>query len=158
VSGEADQVSGDRDFTVRALGEIAIRCRDFDAMIVFYRDVIGLPLLEGFHDDGIVFFSLGESHGGHTAVLALFRHDAGNPDLHPRGETGPETGARSSLHHVALAVDRHEQDAICAWYVRQGLTYRIQEFSWIGWRGIFTTDPDGNTLELVAADPSIQAN
>ena len=41
MSGEADQISGDRGFTVRALGEIAIRCRDFDAMIAFYRDVIG---------------------------------------------------------------------------------------------------------------------
>jgi catechol 2,3-dioxygenase-like lactoylglutathione lyase family enzyme len=156
VNGGEGQLSGDRGFTVRALGEIAIRCRDFDAMIAFYHDVIGLPLLKGFHGDGIMFFKLGESYGGHTAVLALFRHDTGNPDLHPSSETGPETGARSSLHHVALAVDRIEQDAICAWYDRKGLSYRIQDFGWIGWRGIFTTDTDGNTLELVAADPTIQ--
>jgi catechol 2,3-dioxygenase-like lactoylglutathione lyase family enzyme len=142
--------TSERGFQVRALGEIAIRCGDLERMVAFYRDVIGLPVLSGGYRDGIVFFSLGESYGGHTAVLALFRHDAGRPDLHSRGAAPPETGARSSLHHLALAVDAAEQAAVTAWYDRQGLAYTVQDFDWIGWRGIFTTDPEGNTVELVA--------
>lgn len=142
--------NSERGFRVRALGEIAIRCADMEAMVAFYHDVIGLPVLSGGHRDGIVFFSLGESYGGHTAVLALFRHDAGRPDLHPQGAAPPETGARSSLHHLALAVDATEQAAVTAWYDRQGLAYSVQDFDWIGWRGVFTTDPEGNTVELVA--------
>ena len=137
------------------MGEIAIRCCDFSAMEDFYSNIIGLPLLQGFHRDGILFFQLGESHGGHTQVLALFHYDAGRPELPPRAGEAPQTGARSSLHHIALAVDRSEQDAICAWYDKKGLAYRVEEFGWIGWRGIFTTDPDGNTLELVAYDRSL---
>ena len=142
--------TSERGFRVRALGEIAIRCGDLEAMVGFYRDVIGLPVLSGDHRSGIVFFTLGESYGGHTSVLALFRHDAGRPELHPRGEAAPETGARSSLHHLALTVDAAEQAAVMAWYDRQGLDYTVQDFDWIGWRGIFTTDPEGNTVELVA--------
>ena len=143
----------DRGFKVRALGEIAIRCRDLAAMEAFYRDVIGLEVLRSFPGDGIVFFRISPGHGGHTAVLALFRHDAGNPRLHPTGM--PEAGARSSLHHLALTVDRSEQDAAVRWYERLALEHHVQEFPWIGWRGVFTTDPEGNTVELVAYDQTL---
>lgn len=141
---------GGRGFTVRALGEIAIRCRDLAAMEAFYRDVIGLEVLRARPGDGIVFFKISPSYGGHTTVLALFRHDLGHPQRHPVGM--PEAGPRSSLHHLALAVDRSEQDAAMRWYEQLGLPYQIQEFRWIGWRGLSTTDPEGNTVELVAYD------
>ena len=132
----------ERGFTPRALGEIAIRCADLDAMTVFYRDIIGLsPLADR---GGIRFFQLGESYGGHTAVLALFASDG-----------TPATGPGSSLHHLALTVDASEQQAVCDWYAARGIAYRIEEFPWIGWRGIFAEDPEGNTVELVAkvSDP-----
>lgn len=141
---------GARGFQVRALGEIAIRCHDFAAMVAFYRDVLGLDVLKDGNSDGIQFFRLGESYGGHTAVLALFRYDAAQRRVHPDALSAPVTGAGSSLHHLALAVDASEQDAVMAWYDQQGLDYRVEEFPWIGWRGIFTTDPEGNTVELVA--------
>ncbi|RMF37348.1 MAG: hypothetical protein D6754_09710 [Alphaproteobacteria bacterium] len=41
--------------------------------------------------------------------------------------------------------------ATTRWYERRGIAFRVQEFPWIGWRGVFTTDPDGNTVEPVAA-------
>ena len=143
----------ERGFKVRALGEIAIRCRDLDRMTAFYRDIIGLEVLKGAYSDGIVFFRIAEGYGGHTAVLALFRHDAGTEDLHPRGM--PLGGGQSSLHHLALAVGREEQDRAVEWYMHNGINYTIQEFAWIGWRGVFTTDPEGNTVELVAYDPDV---
>ncbi|MEM1299698.1 MAG: VOC family protein [Pseudomonadota bacterium] len=144
-----------RGFKVRALGEIAIRCADLEAMMQFYGEVLGLELLSGGHRDGIVFYRMGESYGGHTAVLALFRHDAQQRDVHPTSAGRPVTGAAGSLHHLALTVDAAEQDAIIAWYEAEGRSYRIEDFPWIGWRGIFTEDPEGNTVELVAkvADP-----
>ena len=39
-------------------------------------------------------FLLGESYGGHTAVLALFCQDAGRPELHPQDAEPPQSGAR----------------------------------------------------------------
>ena len=99
-----------RDFRVRALGEIAIRCVDLPAMVAFYRDVIGLEPL----------------------------NDA---------ESNP------SLHHIALSLPWDEQDAVIAWYEHLGRDYDVEYFDWVGWRGVFTLDPDGNTVELVARDP-----
>ncbi|AHM04665.1 Glyoxalase/bleomycin resistance protein/dioxygenase [Roseibacterium elongatum DSM 19469] len=46
-----------------------------------------------------------------------------------------------------------EQQAVIAWYEHLGRDYTVETFDWIGWRGVFTFDPDGNTVELVAKDP-----
>jgi len=92
-----------RAFTPRALGEIAIRCREMAPMVRFYRDIIGLCILNGGEDAQITFFTLGESCAGHQAVLALFAPGAGTrPGLHPDGV--PQTGGASSLHHLALSL------------------------------------------------------
>lgn len=77
----------ERGFTVRALGEIAIRCVDHGAMVAFYRDVIGLEPMRDAQDAPIVFFRIADGFEGHTAVLALFRHD-----IAARAVPGPATG------------------------------------------------------------------
>lgn len=147
----------DRRFKVRALGEIAIRCADMDAMVSFYRDIIGLEMLTGGHRESITFFKIAEGYGGHTSVLALFHHDAGNPAMHERSHTAPQTGSHSSLHHIALSLPFSEQEAVMAWYEANDLPYHVEEFGWIGWRGIFAKDPEGNTVELIAYDQSMLA-
>ena len=142
----------DRGFKVRALGEIAIRCDDLGPMVEFYEQVIGLQRLSGNASDGIVFFRIAEGFGGHTAVLALFDKGVGERS----SAAPPETGARSSLHHIALSLPFAEQEAAMRWYEGRGQPYRVERFGWVGWRGIFTEDPEGNTVELVAHDPSMQ--
>jgi catechol 2,3-dioxygenase-like lactoylglutathione lyase family enzyme len=152
VAPATDGTEDRRGFRVRALGEIAIRCADLDAMERFYGEVIGLERLAE-REGGIAFFRIAEGHEGHTAVLALFTADAVvRPGLHPGGGH-PETGARSSLHHVALSLGWEEQDRAIEWYRRIGQPHRVEHFDWIGWRGVFTEDPEGNTVELVAARP-----
>ena len=146
----------DRQFQVRALGEIAIRCSDMEKMVAFYSDIIGLELLTGGHRNDITFFKIADGFAGHTSVLALFHHAAGNPALHEQSPKGPFTGARSSLHHIALSLPFEEQQAVMDWYDQHDQPYHVEEFSWVGWRGIFTTDPEGNTLELVAHSPSLE--
>jgi len=135
-----------RGFRARALGEIALRTRNMAAMVAFYRDILGLELLQSREDGRIVFFRIADGFAGHTAVLALFAEAAAEVVA---GRGGPR---QSSLHHLALALPRAEQAAAEAWFERQGLPCRISEFPWIGWRGIFVDDPDGNTVELVAYD------
>ena len=145
---------GERPFAPRALGEIAIRCRDFPAMIDFYGDVLGLSRLlpgeRGGYRDGIAFFRLGESHAGHVAVLALFADGvSGEP-----AEGGDlSAGHRSSLHHLALSLSWSEQEGAVDWLRARGLEVTVRPFEWTGWRGVFVRDPDGNLIELVAADP-----
>lgn len=144
----------ERGFTVRGLGEIAIRCTDFDAMMAFYRDIIGLPILRAFPEFGIVFFKISEGFSGHTAVLALFADGAGTRDDPADPGKTPAAGAGSSLHHIALSLLYGEQEAAIGWYKVNNIPYWVEIFDWIGWRGVFTTDPDGNTVELVAYNPA----
>ncbi|MEL6642501.1 MAG: VOC family protein [Pseudomonadota bacterium] len=145
-------------FRPRALGEIAIRCADIRAMADFYENVIGLRPLSDRSDGAIVFFDIGPGFGGHTSVLALFRNDVDvRPGLHPSSTAAPATGAGSSLHHLALSLPFSEQDAVMRWYDTLGQPYRVEIFDWIGWRGIFTQDPEGNTVELVTFDASLLA-
>lgn len=146
-----------RGFRVRALGEVAIRCDDLGAMVEFYEGILGLERMSGNASDGIVFFRIAEGFGGHTTVLALFdKTTAPRPGLHATTQDAPATGARSSLHHVALSLPYTEQEAAMRWYETHGLPYRVEDFGWVGWRGIFTEDPEGNTVELVAYHPDLR--
>lgn len=145
-------------FKVRELGEIAIRCSDINRMVEFYRDIVGLEVMLDTRDEGIVFFRICDGFGGHTTVLALFLPNAGRAHLHPQGYESPETGVKSSLHHLALTVAFEEQNSIEQWLRDNQIEYRIQVFGWIGWKGIFIEDPEGNTVEFVAAEKSLLSN
>ncbi len=127
-----------RPFAVQGLGEIALRCRDMDAMLDFYTDVIGLAVLRDAVN-GIAFLKIASGFGGHTTVLALFEE--------------PSQAAPTRLHHFALTVAYDRQDAAVAWLAARRLAPRVEVFPWIGWRGVFIQDPEGNTVELVARDP-----
>ena len=139
-------------FQIQGLGEVAIRCRQLSPMVEFYRDVLGLELLPGEYSPNIVFFRIADGVAGHTTVLALFEE----PDS--LAETSPSTAsANSTLHHLALGLTWHEQQKAISWYEQQGIMYEIRHFEWIGWRGVFTPDPEGNIVELVAAVPASTA-
>ena len=147
----------ERGFRVRGLGEIAIRCDDLERMTSFYGDVLGLEQMEGNVAEGIVFFRIADGFGGHTQVLALFNKQfVSRPGLHPTGIEAPMTGASSSLHHLAFSLPFGEQESVMSWYEANELPYRVETFGWVGWRGVFTEDPEGNTVELVAYDDSIK--
>ena len=146
-----------RGFKVQGLGEIAIRCLDFDAMVAFYRDIVGLEVLNLNAGLGIAFFKISDGVAGHTNVLALFRDGAGTKDAAADEANPPFAGPRSSLHHLALTLPFGEQQAAMEWYEQNGLPYSIEIFDWAGWRGVFAKDPDGNTVELVAFSEGLKA-
>lgn len=114
-------------------------------MTAFYRDIIGLEILS--ERDKLVFFMLDNGVAGHTAVLALF-DKARNPER----LQAPDS-AQSTLHHLALTVTLQGQHAAQKWFERQEIPSRLEVFDWIGWQGLFVQDPEGNTVELVAALP-----
>lgn len=143
-----------RNFKIRALGEIAIRCRDLGAMRDFYQNILGLEPLTGNQSDGIVFFRIADGFAGHTSVLALFEQTENLPPAQNIPAEPPYGGPQSSLHHIALSLPFAEQQAVMDWYSANSLEFSIQHFGWIGWRGIFTRDPEGNTVELVSFDES----
>jgi catechol 2,3-dioxygenase-like lactoylglutathione lyase family enzyme len=148
----------ERGFKVQGLGEIAIRCVDFDAMLAFYRDVIGLEVMSLNAELGVAFFRISNGVAGHTNVLALFRDGAGTRDAVADSDKPPLAGARSSLHHIALSLPFDELKAAMHWYEGKGLPFEVETFQWAGWRGVFTQDPDGNTVELVAFSANLKAD
>ena len=144
--------------TIRALGEIAIRCNDLIKMRDFYRDIVGLNILKDFSDDGgTVFFRISEGYRGHTSVLALFDKMSGDNRGHPTGNKPPQTGALSSFHHMALSVDYDAQNELRDFFDEKGILHRTEVFDWIGWRGVFINDPEGNTIEFVACAEKLYA-
>ena len=147
----------ERGFKVQGLGEIAIRCLDFDAMCAFYRDVIGLEVMNLMPERGIAFFRISDGVAGHTNVLALFRDGAGTRDAAADASKPPLAGPQSSLHHIALSLPFEELDSVMQWYESKGLSYTIEIFGWAGWRGVFAQDPDGNKVELVAFSEGLKA-
>lgn len=132
-------------FTVSDLGEVAIRCRDLDRMTAFYRDIIGLHPVEGDYRGTIRFLRVAPGFAGHTQVIGLF-----GPDDAP-GAPQPKAGAASTLHHLALTVRHEELARALEWYRAHGLEPTTAEHGWIGWSSVYVSDPEGNTVELVAA-------
>jgi len=133
-------------FSIDDLGEVAIRCHDLAAMTAFYRDIVGLELIEGDYRDSIVFLRVGDGFAGHTSVVALFSAED-DEDAEPDLADGPG----SSLHHLALTVRAEDLAPAVAWYRAHGLEPETAEHSWIGWNSVYVKDPEGNTVELVAA-------
>ncbi|GAG26918.1 unnamed protein product, partial [marine sediment metagenome] len=133
-------------FTVRDLGEVAIRCRDLATMTAFYSDVVGLEVMEGDYADHIVFLRIADGFAGHTQVVALFTADEDE-----MGDEEPEVGGDSSLHHLALTVKAEDLAPALAWYRAHGLEPWTDEHRWVGWDSVYVKDPEGNTVELVAS-------
>jgi len=113
----------------------------------FYTEVIGLEPLRRFPH--AVFFSMGESYGGHTQVLALFDRSQQTPGL----VVGAE---RSTLDHIAFAIDRADYEAERERLAGHGVEVETAEHAWVGWRSLYVRDPEGNLVELVCYDESVK--
>lgn len=80
------------------------------------------------------------------------RHAQTRPGIDDGADWRPQTGAGSSLHHLAPSLPCAEQAAVMGWYDRIGQPCKVGHSGWIGGRGVFTTDPAGKGVGLVAYD------
>ena len=142
----------ERNFAVRALGEIVLRVRDLEGMEAFYRDVIGLEVLRRFGGDA-VFFRIGEGYGGHTTTLVLFGENwPSNREQHAwEGHDVRNT----TLHHFALTIALEDYEGALAGFEARGVPFNVSTYPWVGWRSIHVQDPEGNCVELVAYDAGV---
>ena len=131
---------------IKALGEVALRVRDLDAMQAFYQDVVGLDLMERF--ETIAFFRIAEGFGGHTQVLALFDRSA------QAGYAAPEA-RRTSVDHIAFTIMLEDYAAQKARLESLGLAVTTMTHDWVHWRSLYFFDPEGNELEFVCYDASV---
>ena len=131
---------------VRGLGEIAFRVNNLDAMQQFYEHVIALPLMTRFPDSA--FFKIAEGYGGHTQVVALFDRSK-SP-----GYRGTDA-ATSTIDHIAFEIALADFAGELTRLKALGLQVETAEHSWMHWRSLYVTDPEGNQVELVCYDESV---
>ena len=132
--------------TIRGLGEVALRVNDLDAMQKFYEDVIRLPLMTRVPN--CAFFRIADGYGGHTQVLALF--DRSNSPNY-RGTSA----ATSTIDHIAFEIPLSDFENELKRLRALGLQVETAEHSWVHWRSLYVSDPEGNQVELVCYDSSV---
>jgi catechol 2,3-dioxygenase-like lactoylglutathione lyase family enzyme len=140
------------DRPIKALGEIVIRVKNLQAMQEFYENVIGLEILGRSED--MVFFKVAPSYGGHTQVLGLFEESL--PPDHPSRQFTGLDAQKTSLHHIAFVIGladfANEKERL----EQLGLIVETMEHKWTHWRSMYVPDPEGNLVELVCFDASVQ--
>lgn len=137
---------------IKALGEIVIRVKNLQIMQEFYENIIGLEIL-GRSDD-MVFFKVAPSYGGHTQVLGLFEESL-PPDHRSLTFTGLDA-QKTSLHHIAFTIGLEDFASEKERLQQLGLIVETMEHEWTHWRSMYVPDPEGNLIELVCFDASVQ--
>ena len=138
---------------IKALGEVVLRVRDLDTMQEFYEKAVGLELLER-DENTMVFFRIAPDYEGHTQSLALFDQsgEADHPSLH---YTGVDT-EKSTLHHIAFTITASDHETEKQRLQNLGLDVETVEHAWQHYRSLYITDPEGNVVEFVCYDASVQ--
>ncbi len=137
---------GTQNKPIKALGEIALRVTDLDAMQKFYEETIGLELMKRFPNSA--FFRIAEGFGGHTQILALFDRTA------EEGYRGLST-EKSPMDHIAFEIPLADFAAEKQRFEELGLRVKTAEHAWVHWRSLYVSDPEGNEVELVCYDESV---
>jgi catechol 2,3-dioxygenase-like lactoylglutathione lyase family enzyme len=145
---------GKKERPIKALSEIVLRVKNLKAMQEFYENTLGLELLQRF--ENIVFLKIASGYGGLTQFLVLF-HESAASDHRLRQYTGLDL-EQTSLHHIAFAISlsdyKTEHDRLLGF----GLEIESRVHVWVHYRSLYVCDPDGNIVELVCYDESVQSS
>ncbi len=142
-----------RERPIKALSEIVLRAKNLAAMREFYENTLCLELLQQFDD--IVFFKIASGYGGLTQFLVLFDQSA-TADHRSRQYTGLDLG-KTSLHHIAFGISLSNYYEEYDRLLGLGLDIQTAVHEWVHYRSLYFCDPDGNVVELVCYDESIQS-
>src|SRR3954470_5323154 len=131
---------------LRGLHHVTGICRDLEATIGFYRDVLGLGILR----DGPSAAGPGPRHGwfgaldGAPGTLLTFME---YPQL-PKGVVGV-----GSTHHFALLVETAQEQEAWRDYLRDRGVECSEVFDRGASRSIYVHDPDGHVVEIATRGP-----
>jgi catechol-2,3-dioxygenase len=116
------------------LGHVALRVRDLNRAVAFYRDVVGLPL-RSRHKDKVAFLGVRPDASHEIALFAL-----------PNGAPGPEPD-RVGMYHMAWEMASFEDlQAFHERLIAHNATitgYSDRQSN------VMFLDPDGNELEAL---------
>jgi catechol-2,3-dioxygenase len=135
---------------VMHIAEIGLRVKDLARMAAFYQEALGLEIVRAYSK--YVFMKVGEldsplGRGGHPQLLVLFDREVAL-DI-----------ALTTLDHLAFEIHFEQFTAERERLQGMGLDVSMRVWDGIhGWlraRPLFFDDPEGNTIELIAHDPSM---
>lgn len=126
---------------IQALDHVVIRTRDLDAMLKFYRDVLGCPVERERTDLGLTQLRAG------NALIDIVTVDS---KLGKLGGRPPEQNGRN-VDHFCLQLSPFIEEDLLLYLESQGVEtgefskrYGAQGFG----RSLYVYDPEGNVVEL----------
>jgi glyoxylase I family protein len=139
-----------RRMRLTGLHHVTAICRDLDATTVFYRDVLGLSLVEeGVNDDdpGTRHFWFGDPDGTPGTLVTFLEY--------PQMEDG--VAGAGSVHHFAFTVETADEQLAWRDYLRERGVACSDVFDRGAFRSIYLRDPDGRILEIATRGPGLRA-
>jgi glyoxylase I family protein len=133
------------------LHHITAICRDLERTTAFYRDVLGLALVEqGVNDDdpSTRHFWFGDAGGSPGTLISFMEY----PQL-PDGSVGA-----GSIHHVCFIVESADEQLAWRDYLRERGVGCTDVFDRGAFRSIYVRDPDGSIVEIATRGPGFSAD
>ena len=145
-----DEHSGARRLRIAGLHHITLISANLERSTAFYRDLLGLRLLEaGVNQDdpNARHFYFGDAQGTPGTVITLFEY--------PHMEAG-SVGV-GSTHHFALCVESEDELAGWrAWLESRGVPC-TEILDRTFFKSVYLRDPDGHIVELATRGPGFPA-
>ena len=131
---------------LRGLHHVTLICRDLGATTAFYRDLLGLALVEETTNDddpGSRHFWFGDVSGAPGTLISFLEY----PAL-PAGVVGV-----GSTHHIAFTVESAGEQEAWRDYLREHGVECTEVHDRGRFRSIYLRDPDGHIVELATRGP-----
>jgi glyoxylase I family protein len=135
-----------RRMRLTGLHHVTAICRDLDRTTAFYRDVLGLALVEqGVNDDDPAtrHFWFGDADGTPGTLITFLEY--------PQMQDG--VVGVGSVHHVAFAVESEEEQLAWSDYLRDRGVECSEVLDRGAFRSLYVKDPDGNIVEIATRGP-----
>lgn len=135
-----------RRMRLTGLHHVTAICRDLERTTAFYRDVLGLALVEqGVNDDdpGTRHFWFGDAAGAPGTLITFLEY--------PQMQDG--VVGVGSVHHVAFAVESAEEQLAWRDYLREHGVECSEVLDRGAFCSLYVKDPDGNIVEIATRGP-----
>ena len=135
-----------RRMRLTGLHHVTAICRDLERTTAFYRDVLGLALVErGVNDDdpGTRHFWFGDAQGVPGTLITFLEY--------PQMEEG--TIGTGSLHHVAFTVESADEQLAWRDYLRERGVACSEVLDRGAFRSLYLRDPDDHIVEIATRGP-----
>jgi glyoxylase I family protein len=139
-------MSEERRLRLTGLHHVTLVCADLQRSAAFYRDVLGLRLVEegrSEDDAGARHFFFGDWEGSAGTLVTCLEY----PGME-EGKVG-----RGSTHHFAFSVDSEEELQAWRGYLEsRGVpTTEVLDRRWF--KSLYLRDPDGHIVEIATKGP-----